>query len=182
MVKQTSFVKKNMFVALTLSSTAIFIALPASAQEQPFVGQVVAVTDGDTIKVMHLGKPTTIRLDAIDCPESGQAFGTKAKEFTAGLCFRKDVTVTPHKLDKYRRTIADVTLPDGHSLNTELVKSGFAWWYRKYAPSNSELEQLEKQARESKIGLWQEKDPLSPWDFRHPTRITLPIKPKRESK
>ena len=36
--------------------------------------------------------------------------------------------------DKYERTIADVLLPDGTNVNHALVKEGWCWWYRKYAP------------------------------------------------
>jgi hypothetical protein len=35
-------------------------------------------------------------------------------------------------------------------LNQELVKQGWCWWYRKYAPGDRVLEGLEKEARE----LW----------------------------
>jgi Staphylococcal nuclease homologue len=40
------------------------------------------------------------------------------------------------------------------NLNQELVKQGWCWWYRKYAPENTVLEGLETEAREAKIGLW----------------------------
>jgi micrococcal nuclease len=31
---------------------------------------------------------------------------------------------------------------DGTHLNHTLVKDGWCWWYRKYAPGNTELETL----------------------------------------
>lgn len=55
--------------------------------------------------------------------------------------------------DKYGRTIADVLLPDGTNVNHQLVKDGWCWWYRKYAPGNTVLQKLEKEAREAKKGL-----------------------------
>ena len=57
-------------------------------------------------------------------------------------------------------------LPDGRVLNRELVKAGFAWWYRKYAPGNKALEQLEREAQEAKRGLWAEPEPVPPWEWR----------------
>jgi hypothetical protein len=39
------------------------------------------------------------------------------------------------------------------SLNQELVKPGWCWWYRKYAPGDTTLEWLEKEAREGNKGL-----------------------------
>lgn len=59
-----------------------------------------------------------------------------------------------HGYDKYKHTLADVLLPDGMNVNHTLVKVGWCWWYRKYAPGNTVLEGLEKDARERRKGLW----------------------------
>ena len=56
----------------------------------------------------------------------------------------KEVAIQTHGLDKYRRTLGEVILPDGMNLNQELVKQGWCWWYRKYAPGDTVLEGLEK--------------------------------------
>jgi micrococcal nuclease len=68
--------------------------------------------------------------------------------------------------DKYGRTIADVLLPDGTNVNHTRVKEGWCWWYRKYAPGDTVLEGLEKEAREAKKGLWADPVPISPWECR----------------
>jgi micrococcal nuclease len=55
---------------------------------EDFTGKVVAITDGDTIKVMHNGAAERIRLWGIDCPESKQAFGTLRRlSEVIHLCF-----------------------------------------------------------------------------------------------
>ncbi len=69
-------------------------------------------------------------------------------------------------LDRYGRTIGEVSLPDGRVLNRELVKAGFAWWYRRYAPEDVRLEQLENEAREAGRGLWADAEPVPPWEWR----------------
>jgi micrococcal nuclease len=69
------------------------------------------------------------------------------------LVYGKEVTLQTHDLDKYGCTIADVILPDGMSLNQELVKQGWCWWYRKYAPGDRVLEGFEKDTREAWKGL-----------------------------
>jgi len=56
-----------------------------------------------------------------------------------------------HGHDKYKRTIGDVMLLNGMNLNQELVKQGWCWWYRKYAPRDTVLEGLEAEAREVRI-------------------------------
>jgi len=72
----------------------------------------------------------------------------------SSLVFGKQVTLHTHGYDKYQRTLGDVILLDGVNLNQELVKQGWCWWYRKYAPGDRVLEGLEKVAREAKKGLW----------------------------
>ena len=57
-------------------------------------------------------------------------------------------------------------LPDGKKLNREIVKAGFAWWFRKYAPKDRELEALESEARAAKSGLWADPKAMPPWEYR----------------
>ena len=77
--------------------------------------------------------------------------------------FGKEVMLQTFGKDKYGRTLADVFLRDGTNVNHTLVKDGWWWWYRKYAPGDTVLEGLEKDAREAKKGLWA--DP-QPWEWR----------------
>jgi endonuclease YncB( thermonuclease family) len=63
-----------------------------------------------------------------------------------------------------------VNLRDGTHVNHELVKDGWCWWYRKYAPGDTVLEGLEAEARESKQGLWANPQPVPPWEWRQHRR------------
>ena len=141
-----------------------------------FTGRVVGVIDGDTIEVLHNQRPERIRLSGIDCPEKGQAYGQKAKHAASDLAFGKEVTVQTHGHDKYTRTIGDVILPDGMNLNQELVKQGWCWWYRKYAPGDTVLEGLERDAREGRKGLWADPQPVPPWEYRRSRRTRNPMR------
>ena len=127
---------------------------------------MVGVSDGDTITVMHNGKGERIRLHGIDCPEKRQAFGNRAKQFTSTLVFGKTVTVQVMDRDRYGRTVGEVLLPDGRSLNRELVRAEFAWWYRRYAPDDETLDQLEHEARGTQRGLWADPHAVPPWEWR----------------
>jgi endonuclease YncB( thermonuclease family) len=60
-----------------------------------FSGKVVGVSDGDTITVLRDRTPVKIRLRGIDCPETGQDFGSRAKSVASELAFGKVVTVHP---------------------------------------------------------------------------------------
>lgn len=139
-------------------------------------GEVVVVKDGDTIVVLKDQEQITVRLGGIDCPESAQAFGAKAKQTASDLCFGKQVTLKTTGKDRYGRTLADVILPDGRSLNQELVRSGYAWWYRKYSKDES-LGKLEAEAREQKRGLWSDAKPTAPWDWRAARRAKSGVLP-----
>ncbi len=143
------------------------LALPGFCLDSPaFSGTVIGIADGDTIKVLHENKVESIRLKGIDCPEKRQPFGMRAKQFASNLCFGKEVTISAGKRDKYKRLVADVILPDGRILNQELVRSGFAWWYKQFSPHDEILNQLESKARQGRLGLWGEANPEPPWLFR----------------
>jgi len=135
-----------------------------------FTGLVFSVLDGDTIEVLHNTRPERIRLSGIDCPEKGQAYGTRAKQAASELVLGGEVTLQTHGKDNYGRTLADVLLLDGTNVNQTLVKDGWCWWYRKYAPGDTVLEGLENEAREGRKGLWADPQPVPPWEWRKRTR------------
>ena len=82
------------------------------------------------------------------------------------MAFGKEVTVQIKTTVRYGRIVGEVMLPDGSSLNKELVYVGLAWWYRKYAPNDRTLKALEAGAREARRGLWADKNPIPPWEWR----------------
>jgi micrococcal nuclease len=150
-------------------SVLLVVALltpPLALAVTEYQGKVIRVMDGDTIEVLHNTRPERIRLSGIDCPEKGQGFGNRAKQSASQLAFGKEVTLQTHGHDKYGRTLAEVLLPDGMNLNQELVKQGWCWWYRKYAPRDRVLEGLERDAREAKKGLWADPQIVPPWEWR----------------
>src|SRR4051794_13283849 len=145
----------------------ITILVGASAHAAEFPAKVVGITDGDTLTVLKSDRTRLkIRLHGIDSPESGQDFGNRAKQAASDLAFGKVVTIRPHDTDRYGRTVADVILPDGRSLNRELVGRGMAWWYRQFAPNDRALGRLEDEARAARRGLWAHPDPIPPRGWR----------------
>ena len=156
-----------MHIPLHLLGLLLFVILVPYAHTD-YSGPVVSVLDGNTIEVLHNTHPERIRLNGIDCPEKGQAYGRRAKQAASIVAFGKEVTLQTHVKDKYGRTIADVLLPDGTNVNHTLVKEG--WWYRKYAPGDRALEGLELDAQEARIGLWADPWPVPPWEWRKRSR------------
>src|SRR5262245_27627309 len=150
----------------------LLMAWPILVNAEQFTGKVVGISDGDTISVLREGKAVKVRLHGVDTPEKAQAFGTQARKFTSDLVFQQTVTVIVQNTDRYGRLVGDVLLPDGRSLNQELVKAGMAWWYRPYAPNDIMLAQLEAEARTAKRGLWADAHPIPPWEWRKGQRAS----------
>jgi endonuclease YncB( thermonuclease family) len=163
-------------IQITVLLTVLLAALvpAASTAAEEFVGMVIGTADGDTITVLHNRRPERIRLSGIDAPEKGQPFGERARQFTARLPSGHEVTVRVTGRDRYGRFLAEVLLPDGRSLNQELVRAGYAWWYRRYA-NDVALEELEAQARLTHVGLWADPHPVPPWEWRNDRRAARAV-------
>ena len=110
-----------------------------------------------------------VRLFGIDTPERDQPYGRAASRFLAARVAGKTVGVDEIELDSYGRTVGIVYL-EGININLLMVESGHAWWYRHYAGRYDELRYAESEARESGLGLWADKDPVPPWDWRRGRR------------
>ena len=142
----------------------------ATPVSQTITGRVVGVHDGDTITVLVASnQQIRVRLNGIDAPELHQAFGNKAKQALSGKVFGQTVTLVVKNKDRYGRTVADVWI-DKRWINLELTREGWAWMYRQYSRS-PELNEAEHQARESKSGLWADRAPVPPWEYRRPTQV-----------
>jgi endonuclease YncB( thermonuclease family) len=150
---------------LTFAALAIPCA-PVRADDppRPFTGKVVKIADGDTITVLLDKKQHRIRLEGIDSPEKGQAYGTKARQALADKIFGQTVRVEWKKRDRYNRIIGRVYLGD-RDISLEMVKDGFAWHYKRYS-KEAALADAEREARKAGRGLWADKEPTPPWEWR----------------
>lgn len=146
--------------------------LPLVALANTITGRVVGVADGDTVTVLDSNRVQyKVRVAGIDAPEKGQAFGDRSKQNLSNLVFDRNVTVEWNKQDRYGRIVGKVMV-NGVDADLEQVKAGMAWWYRKYAneqsPADQRIyEQAEQQAQARRLGLWADKNPMPPWEFRH---------------
>lgn len=133
-------------------------------QTKPFAGRVVSISDGDTCKILYENREVKVRLVHIDCPEKRQPFGTRARQELSQLVFGKTVVVRPTGTDRYGRVLAEIFVGD-KCVNKLMVQRGYAWHFKKYS-THSEYARLERQARQMRMGLWQDSDPTAPWDWR----------------
>ena len=144
------------------------LILNQALAENTITGKVVSIADGDTVTVLDSSNTQhKTRIYGVDCPESHQDFGQKAKQFTSDMVFGKMVEVRVMDTDRYGRTVGIVNI-GGKCLNEELLKAGFAWFYPQYckAPVCSQWKQYQETARSMKIGLWAQANSIPPWDFR----------------
>jgi micrococcal nuclease len=135
-------------------------------------GRVSWIYDGDTVMVDGVGK---VRLLGIDTPEKEASerdrtfrragitprplrHGAKrATDFLIRNATGQVVTLTfdREQKDRYGRTLAYVTLPDGRMLNRELIKAGWALVYRRFDfRFKDDFLRVEAAARDAGRGLW----------------------------
>lgn len=89
--------------------TLIGLLLATAVVHAELTGRVVAVSDGDTIKILdshHVEHK--VRLTGIDAPEGGQPFGTVSRDHLASLVAGKYVLVESTKSDQYGRLLGKV--------------------------------------------------------------------------
>jgi micrococcal nuclease len=163
MIKRKHFL---FFIVTGFALTSLLI-FPYSLFSESISGKYMCakVLDGDTIFIMKNEKEIKIKLDGVDCPEMGQDFGKAAKQFTSDLVLGKIVEVSIKGLDKFRTIVAYV-LVENSDVSLELIKAGLAWNYKRFSSDDPIYTLAEKDARNSKIGLWSMANPIAPWDFR----------------
>ncbi len=152
-----------------IGALALLLAWPLAGEI--LEGRVVAVTDGDTVKVLTAELvEERVRLATIDAPERKQPFGSASKAHLSDLVFGREVVVDWHKRDRWGRIIG-VVLVDGRDAGLEQIGAGLAWHYTDYAREQSEADReryarSEIDARAEALGLWSEEGPIPPWEWR----------------
>lgn len=125
-------------------------------------GKVISIHDGDTITILQNKQQIKVRLFGIDAPELKQPYGKKSKQFLANLIADEVVEVDENGKDRYKRTIGTVYL-NGADINAQMVANGYAWAYRKFSKKYTAQE---SQAKKQGLGLWRDKEPIPPWEWR----------------
>jgi len=127
----------------------------------------IKVIDGDTIVI----NDEKIRFSGIDAPELKQTCGSTDKKIFCGKLAKKHLIKKIGKeiplcvkegRDVYKRTLAECFI-NGESLSSFMVKSGYAFAFRKYSKKFIKDENF---AKNNNFGLWKTVFEL-PWDFRH---------------
>ena len=130
-------------------------------------GQVVRVTDGDTLTVrMENGREEKVQLLGIDAPEMDQDYGQEARQRLFQLVQGKHVDVVYPGREGLGRINGKVYFHDQY-INLIMVQEGCAWHSEKYGPDEADLREAHRQAKEAKKGLWTNPDAKEPWKHRN---------------
>jgi len=131
--------------------------------EQSEVVEVVAIVDGDTIKVDRNGVTEIVRYIGIDTPElyrdsdEPACFGTQATDRNNALVAGKQVRLVADRedRDRYNRLLRYVYVDD-INVNQTLVRDGYAITLT-IAPNTAQAESLaaaQQAAQTDQVGLW----------------------------
>lgn len=148
----------------------LLCVLCRAALADAVVGEVVGVSDGDTITVLTDNRDQKVRLAGIDAPETRQPHGLASKKHLSDLVYGRTVTLDCKKPDRYKRRVCSVMRGE-QDVGLAQMTAGMAWWYRQYAHEQpaqlrTAYSAAEVEARLSRRGLWANQTPVPPWDWR----------------
>ena len=133
------------------------------------------VVDGDSLEVKYAGlfsflrRPFPVRLYGIDAPELAQPYGQESRQQLETLVRRGGIRMESMATDRYGRTVGLLyrRRRRTQSVNVEMVRSGMAWWYRRYGGRDLGFPEAEAEAKRRRRGVWKDGDRLRrPWDYR----------------
>ena len=131
------------------------------------IGDVLHVSDGDTITVAGDAGDIKVRLYGIDAPEMSQKYGNEAKSALENMVSGKNITLTIIDIDRYGRSVA-VIEHDGVNINEQMLALGHAWYYEAYCKKRfcNRWKETAAQAKKEKAGLWKDSKAVAPWEHR----------------
>ena len=152
--------KRKVILVISISALVFFFTYT------DIKSQDIKITDGDTIKI----DGDKIRFSGIDTPELKQTCDKDGVKILCGLNAKKilvneignnKVTCVREGKDRYKRVLAECFV-NNESLSSYLVRSGYAFAYRKYSKKFIPDEEF---AKSNKLGMWSMEFDY-PWDWR----------------
>jgi endonuclease YncB( thermonuclease family) len=145
------------------------LCIGSAVQAWTLQGQVVAVVSGDTLRIRDERKVQhTVRLAGVDAPEKFQAHGQRSLDTLRELAFQKYVTVEGVGSGSPR--IGRVRV-EGRDISMEQLQRGAVWYDKSRAQALSASDRqayaaAQDEARLARVGLWRDKQPIPPWEYR----------------
>ncbi len=163
--------KLTFYSKTAMAAFGIILTMMSTTHAEILMGRVTGISDGDTLTIVDATEVQfKIRLSGIDSPEKGQAFGQFCKNSLSDLAYGRAAQIDWKKLDRYGRIIGTV-LVDERDMSLEQIRRGCGWHYKKYQNEQSTNDRLsysaaEESAKNDKVGLWADSDPVPPWIWR----------------
>jgi endonuclease YncB( thermonuclease family) len=150
---------------------ALSCACPAA--EAQFEARIAQVIDGDTLDLVTAKARMRVRLLDIDAPERKQPYGHRSRQSLIAICGGEFARIDTRGRDRDKNMRAVVKC-NGTDAGAEQVRLGMAWVIERDAASDSTLHALQAEARAARRGLWADKEPVPPWEWRGQGGIAVP--------
>jgi endonuclease YncB( thermonuclease family) len=152
--------------------TVLLLTFSSPAFADILLGQVVHVTDGDGFTMVDAGKrELQVRLSGIDAPEPGQVVQRSFRSALGSACGRQAYSSRLLPKGSSRPSCRQVFF-NCMDINLAQIQKGLAWHDTEHTFEQSPADMrlyatAEIKARKAARGLWQEPNPVAPWDWRH---------------
>lgn len=169
----------------------IGVGLSSGANAASLYGKVVEVSEGDSLSIFNMNRSVRVKLLGIDAPEMKQPFAEVSRQHLSDLVLGKFVTVEYSGMNS--GGIVGKVMLDQTDICAQMVRDGAAWYNSKLGNvgevESQVYQQSEMAARQERRGLWQDENPIAPWEFvlaeierRKPVAVqTKPVPPVRKT-
>ncbi|MCM3874215.1 MAG: thermonuclease family protein, partial [Pyrinomonadaceae bacterium] len=161
-------------------SLAFFLLVTSSVTAGTLFGTVSEIHDGDTITIICLKRPLQIHLMGIMAPEKEQPYSEVARQHLSDLILNSQVVVETSGLGENALIVGRVFLKEA-DVGAQMLRDGAAWYDKPYDSILTEDQRqmylaCESAARSEHRGIWQDANPLPPWEFKEGMRLPAPSK------
>jgi len=140
--------------------------------EYELEGCVRRIWDADKFEFGELNELHYIVIRGVDTPKPGQPYFDQAKERLTQSVRRRTTRISIVGRDSMMREFADVYSRPKNSedaietnVGLDLIEQGLGWYDGLEFEGDEAFKQAELEAREKRVGLWAQDNPVAPWDF-----------------
>ncbi len=131
--------------------------------------KILKISDGDSFHASYDNLPIRVRLYGIDAPERKQINSSFSEnQLKEILKVNESYTIEVMDVDAYGRYVGIAYVGEGETAQQLLLEEGNVWLYPRYCKASIcyYWENLEEKAKNKKLGIWKDKNPTPPWEFK----------------
>jgi len=165
-----------LIMVVLFETTSIPAGLRAESTAN-LVGYIGRTWGGDNFEFGDSSKLHYFFITGVDCPEPGQPFYRKAMKFLRKNYRHKILELTIDGYDDFKREFGHAFYVDEEGVTTDvglnLLKHGMAWYDGSEFEGDQAYRDAFEQAKQKKIGIWSQPNPVPPWEFYFKSQETL---------